>query len=230
VIHKNDSSDTRFVCATINYNGTVKTIKATFSSPVQGYMSFTQPTDNSSAETWVLIDVEYANTSKSTTGYTYHVHVSEVDITTGLCSSTGGHYEPDGVTASCTTTESTWTACQIGIVSCELCDLNSRTRFSADLSGRHGTLSIPSTGSSKVFYTDTRLSLSGSRSIGNRAVTIHNTAGTRIACATLAKVAMATFNMEGVSGYIKFQQPSAYDNTSIVVRIHGLSHQVSLAH
>ena len=70
-----------------------------------------------------------------------------------------------------------------------------------DLSSKHGKLDIPSTGASKVMYTDTNLPLSGAWSVADRSIVVHaaNGGSARLDCGTIEeyseyKTATAVFD------------------------------------
>eukprot|EP00466_Bigelowiella_natans_P012156 jgi/Bigna1/128716/aug1.7_g3424 len=209
VLHRN-SDGSRYACATILPTLRFKTIRAIFDTDVRGVMTFSQERFDSKADSWVLADIEHS-TSTSSIQHKYHVHVNptSIDNPTDCGSSvTGGHWNPSMVSNShCSA--GNWSLCEIG-----------------DLSGKHDKIAIPSSNSSKVFYTDNTLPLSGAYSIESRSIVIHaaNAGAARIACATLGKYARATFPSYGS---IDFLQASEYSSSQITVLLPGLPASVT---
>ena len=105
-------------------------------------------TADAMGETTVLADLRYADgTAGPTSGHKWHVHVSAADAAdmaaadvAQRCVLAGGHYNPGNVD---TQAAGYAAACAADAAACEV----------GDLSGRHGQLALPSTGSGKVLVT-----------------------------------------------------------------------------
>lgn len=172
-----------YACATINNGLTTSTVVARFEANVgtlRGSITLKQPTYDIKSDTVVTVDIRYINTATAaTTQHNYHVHEFPIDPNNGIrcsASSVGGHYNPAGVANMyCTTNEADYGSCEVG-----------------DLSGKHGQLDIPWTGTSRVVYSDINLPLGGAWSVAGRTIVIHdpNRAVARLDCANLEHYAL----------------------------------------
>jgi Cu/Zn superoxide dismutase/Na+-transporting NADH:ubiquinone oxidoreductase subunit NqrD len=160
VIHASGTG-ARIACADIRGWDPVKEVKSMFSgSAVMGTITVRQAANNPQADTQVLVNIY--SPAGATTMNGYHVH--QEPVLGRACSATGGHYNPN-MAVTCVPS-SPW-SCEVG-----------------DLSGKHSKLDLAATAGTRSFYTDLLLPVTGTWSIANRSIVVHNSAGARIACAT----------------------------------------------
>ncbi|XP_013415688.1 uncharacterized protein LOC106177466 isoform X1 [Lingula anatina] len=187
VIHKSDSSGSRWVCGNITAKTGTKVVAiATFDAGVlHGYIKMHQMTytDGSFSDTTIEMDLKYANGTQTTNDHNWHVHESKVgsDGTVALdkrCKSVGPHYNPYRVN----TTGSYSSDCSFSNpLRCEM----------GDISGKQGQYDI---GSGRVLFNDIDLPLHGKFSVIGRSITVHteNGGGGRLACADIVEVKAPT--------------------------------------
>ncbi len=220
VIHK--TAGDRWVYASIGYPTQQKTVKAVFTSPAVGKVVFRQDVDNPNADTSIYIEMAYADGTGTTYGHNWHVHKAAVgnDYTTQdkRCASCEGHFNPFGVQL-----EEGYDQCSPDYpLRCELGDLAKRL-------GQLTITSMMNVGSGKLFFTATRLPLSGAYSVTGRSIVIHGVDGgsDRLACAKLLEIppteSTADLWSDGpVSGDVTFKQDSDFDPVQIHINIAGL--------
>eukprot|EP00911_Craspedida_sp_UC1_P000798 UC1_evm1s610 len=211
VIHK-ASDKTRWICANIGYPGPISSAVAIFHGEITGIMVFRQLTALPTSDSSVFTSLALSSNSPQTAGHKWHVHVNPVD-STGDCSSTGGHYNPFGV---CLTNECDYAGkCSANQNNCEV----------GDMSGKHGTLSIPG----EDLVTDTNLRLGGDTSIVERSITIHakDAGSSRIACASVVSrnsvTVVAVIDQDGVKGTVTMTQDAPGLPTKVAVKLDGLA-------
>ena len=130
VIH--DTTGARWVCATIKPAFTeLKEVKVIFDDILIGAITFTQDLYDTSADTSILVDLKYADSSMDTTlNHKWHVHqhrvtpsyITQPSVYTTKCGSsiTGGHFDPYGLVGTlCDEAASTWDSCEMGDLSGE---------------------------------------------------------------------------------------------------------------
>ncbi|XP_033633034.1 uncharacterized protein LOC117294642 isoform X1 [Asterias rubens] len=221
VIHK--SAGDRWVYASIGYPTQQKTVKAVFTSPAVGKIVFRQDVNNPDADTSIYIEMAYADGTGTTYGHNWHVHKTAVgnDYTTKdkRCASCEGHFNPFGVRL-----DEGYAQCSPEYpLRCELGDL-------AKMLGQLTITTTMNAGSGKLFFTATRLPLSGAYSVTGRSIVIHETngGGPRIACAGLLEIPPTESTAElwsdgPVSGDVTFKQDSDFDPVQVHINIAGLS-------
>lgn len=103
-----------------------------------------------------------------------------------------------------------------------------------DLTGKYNMIQLSPLRTVALFFTDTQLPLSGPYSIVQRSIVIHNSTGSRIACATInvlpARSASASFDYSGILGAVHFSQLSPWDATVVTVQLDGLRAQAGGYH
>ena len=183
VIHKDDSSATRWVCASIwpGPETPMHVAHAQFTYPVIGHIVLRQPVGMWYAETQVYLELNYGSMSTSqTTGHKWHVHQlpmgDDMMSASERCMSVKGHYNPyvvdlAGDYSSMCSNENHF-RCELG-----------------DLAGKHGKINIRTTmgKAQKYFFSDMQLPLSGPQSIIGKSIVIHdaNSGSSRLSCANI---------------------------------------------
>jgi len=174
VIH--DVNGTRVHCGTIGYGpGSMISQTSSFWGVVDGTVTLTQNSIYNDEETSIYLSYQYNDPMNATTmSHKFHVHMNPVghmiDTVTPDCSTIGGHFNGWNVLPSgCANSTNKNRDCEIG-----------------DLSGRLGvTLTISNT-TTRLFYTDAVVALSGLMSSKDRSIAIHNSGSTTyLSCASM---------------------------------------------
>lgn len=183
VIHKNDASGSRWVCATIwpGPDTPMNIAHAQFTYPVIGHIVLRQPAGMWYAETQIYMELNYGTMSTSSTAnHNWHVHELPVGndmlSQTERCMSVTGHYNPYVVDLAGDYS----TMCNpANHFRCEL----------GDLSGKHGKIDIRTVDgkTQKYFFSDMQLPLSGPQSVVGKSIVIHeaNSGASRLSCADI---------------------------------------------
>jgi Cu/Zn superoxide dismutase len=202
VIHAHDVKSNKIACASIIYMGKFSPRKAVAKFDVanvaKGTITFSQMSMTS--PTHVMVDLMEMKGGAAG----YHVHMYPMASAAAGCGpeSTGGHFNPNNGATPCNPLIS---------YNCEY----------GDLSGKHGSLSAGTASSQSYFDFD--LPMFGKDSIIGRSVVIHNSAGSRVACANIDFIgktmkSVATFESnQPVSGTIMFTNFEGSSETSVFV-------------
>lgn len=163
VIHNQDG--TRFACGTIKYEDEpLTTAVANFKSgPYVGKATFSQPSDNNLADTELFMDLEMA---EGTAAPTAPVAFAVFDAP---CGTAGAKLLNPDELPMCKQFKNTspFEPCALG-----------------DLSGRHGTLTVPATAGNSLFVSD-YLPLSKEGSVVGKSLVIEASGATPAACADI---------------------------------------------
>ena len=116
-----DASNRPRACATILPVSAMMTAQAVFRSTVVGRIWFRQNPLDPQGELHIVTDLRFAESSTATPDHRWHVHVSpagadQVKGSSGVCASTGPHYNPTTVPASASDYA---TKCRADFVDCE---------------------------------------------------------------------------------------------------------------
>ena len=229
VIHFANGS--RLVCANIGYPTSIPDgglLYSPFRNSFKGDIFFRQHSPGNSTSA-VYTNLERVVGGENSMDHNWHVHDRPLDAAGMDCLIAGPHYNPRGVNISnpsysvnCDSMNSTLQRnCEIG-----------------DLSNKGAPFDVMSR-RIRQFYTDTDLPILpdiDGYSIDGRSIVIHeeNLGGARIACANLTRYqpleAVSVFNDQGVSGSIRFYQPSPYDPTRVTVTLRGLQRMANGYH
>lgn len=211
-----ESSGVCLACSNINYQSTVRTLRATFNGttgPISGSITLKQL--SSTSPIFILVDL-FKTDNTASLNHNWHIHDLSL-ASTGSCAATGGHYNPlsalsgTPATYASVCTPSTPEGCELG-----------------DLSGKFTKLNFTASNTThtRLYFVDTTsLSLFGTYPAVNRAIVIHaeNAGSTRIACADLVEVrplvAIARFPPETLGGNITFTQSSPSEPVVISVSL-----------
>ncbi|KAH9530052.1 hypothetical protein DERF_003891 [Dermatophagoides farinae] len=229
VIHK--ANGKKWICANIAYPGG-KTIvaKAIFYYPIVGSIVFRQQ-DNGDpfAATTVFGELFYSDGSANITrNHPWRVHVNHVGMDfynwTKRCMSCGENYNPFSITT--TAGRSYQSQCSLeNQLRCQVGDLFLKYR---KIDINH----YSSNESTRFFYTDTLLPLSGKHSILARSIVIEDEnapqiRGKRMACATIRQSHPITAIVDewrssagisaNITGRIEMHQESVFDETKIKI-------------
>lgn len=170
VIHNQDG--TRFACGTIKYEDeALNTATAEFKTgPYVGKAIFSQPKENEISDTEIFMDLKMA---EGVAAPTAPVVFAVFDAPCGVA---GAKLLNPGALPPCKQFENTspFKPCALG-----------------DLSGRHGTLTLPATGGQALFVTD-YLSLSKEGSVVGKSLVMEASGTTPAACADIVAAAPAT--------------------------------------
>ena len=221
VIHFANGS--RLVCANIGYPTSVSgsVLYSPFRNSFKGDIFFRQHTpDNSTSSVYTNLERVGGDRANSTL-HNWHVHDQPLDGAGVDCTVAGSHYNPRGVNISdpsyavnCGNANATLQR------NCEIGDLSNKGAPFDVLNRRI-----------RQFYTDTDLPVLpdiDGYSIDGLSTVIHaeNRGAPRIDCANLTQYqpleAISVFNDQGVSGSVRFYQPSPYDQTQVSVSLRGL--------
>jgi len=235
VIHKSPVPH-RWVCANIEQeNIGLMTAVATFTYPVGGRIIFRQEIDNPLADTMIYVEglVYTDGTKNHTHDHRWHVHnqIPGKDYFnwTGRCLSAGGHFNPYRISED----EGVYKICES--------EKNPLRCWVGDLQHKHTNLNVagkiidlPST---KKFFTDSNLPLTGQASIVGHSIVLHDDhapehRGKRMACTAIRRqyrhkaVAREWFGNgipPPVDGKLEFIQDTAMSTTHTLVDLHGLA-------
>ncbi len=227
IIHKAEAAE-RWIYGTIGYpSKEVKTLQSIFTSPVAGKIVLRQPINDPLGDTTVWVEVAYSDGSSTTENHNWHIHqlrVADDYLSEGSrCASTAGHDNTFDALLGDTYTECTPDnpgRCELG-----------------DLTGKLGTINVPEQigdVSGKMFWTDTRLPLSGAYSVESKSFVIHvpERGAARMACADLLEVpAMAAkadmWTVGPVMGDITIKQQFETDLAYVDSYVEGLGQEAA---
>eukprot|EP00795_Rhopilema_esculentum_P011985 gene11985-2568_t len=183
VIHRNDASGSRWVCANILPDASSKQLSATANftttSGLQGTVNLIQfmLPDGIMTDTGITMKLDYkSSSSQNTKNHNWHVHIEPVgsDWKSAInerCKSVGPHYNPYKVNATGTYSKEcspdTLFRCELG-----------------DLSAKQAKYDI---GGGKQYYLDVNTPLFSATSVIGRSITVHteNAGAPRLACADI---------------------------------------------
>ncbi|XP_038046396.1 uncharacterized protein LOC119720675 [Patiria miniata] len=218
VIHKAEAN-ARWAYGNIGYPTDVVTVKADFSSVVAGKMVFRQDPNDPYSDTTVYVEVTRADGSDPTVNHNFHVHEKPIGndylSSSSRCASAAGHFNP-------------FVDFKNGY---DLCDFTNPYRCEVgDLSQKLATIDISSSissSSSKYFFTDPLLPLTGYYSVAGRSVVIHmpDRAAPRLACADLydaPSISIQTDAWDGgpaIRGPIAISQASEFDRAKVSIEL-----------
>ncbi|XP_055867441.1 uncharacterized protein LOC106052162 isoform X1 [Biomphalaria glabrata] len=202
VIHHNDPAGSRWVCANVRPLYPVVTAKAIFKYPVIGQILFMQEMEEPDTETSTFIKLDYNDGRAGTQGHLWKIYSHPVASSLSI--------SPQ----SCNSTGTNYDPFE-------------------SLLQRPKTLNIPSVGNadvtSKFFFTDLILPLSGSQSIIGRSLVIMNLDNTTFLSCTnielMKDLALyAQLSSKDIKGIVYFTQTSGFgaQETTINYNIAGL--------
>lgn len=240
LLHKNNGDP--WVCSNLDYiDESVKLAVATFYYPVVGLISFQQLSEDSHAETGVLVEVYNPNSEKSSDGHNWMIHLKPAMADfynwSQRCESSGEIFDPLQASAGISS--------DLYNRQCQLSKLSEPMRCrSGDTSLKSGfKLSLPVShiNRSRYYYTDLFLPITGPNSIVGKSVVIYDEAspvqrGNRLACSTIKmvhplKAAIKSWNSgpsipSAVTGFVTFNQESKFKTTKVKIDLNGFNGNV----
>ena len=206
------------VCATVESDEEYITAFAHLPANIGGTVIFRQRAGSSAADTTIYYELFHTVEDKPTAPLKWQINsgVVAMDINAHTAivnrcgTSIGDMYNPTSASGTgCTAND--YANCKVG-----------------DLSGKHGNVTLMPDGTTKGFFPDLKLPLSGTNSIIGKTI-VFLKADRNYACANIvqypAMSASSKFSNEGVKGFISFSQKSPFDVTTLHVNLQNLDNQ-----